>query len=99
MATTISRIRIQDRLHASKKKKSTMFHIVARHDLSHVLSLLLRVDDTEVDSKDDDARTPLSWAAAEGHEAVVQLLIPRKRSDISTHAVVVSGKARTSGSS
>lgn len=32
-------------------------------------------DDAEIDSKDKDGRTPLSWAAEKGHEAVVRLLL------------------------
>jgi ankyrin repeat protein len=35
------------------------------------LSYLLARDDVEVDSKDNDGRTPLSWAADTGHEEVV----------------------------
>ncbi|KAH6972353.1 nucleoside phosphorylase domain-containing protein [Ilyonectria sp. MPI-CAGE-AT-0026] len=34
-----------------------------------------RVIDADVESKDGYGRTPLSWAAAEGHEAIVQLLL------------------------
>jgi ankyrin repeat protein len=29
----------------------------------------------DVDSKDSSGRTPLSWAAGQGHEAVVRLLL------------------------
>jgi len=38
------------------------------------VKLLLERDDVAADSKDNDGRTPLSSAAAEGHEAVVKLL-------------------------
>jgi ankyrin repeat protein len=38
------------------------------------VKLLVERDDVEADSKDNDGRTPLSWAVAGGHEAVVQLL-------------------------
>jgi len=43
------------------------------HGLRNVLSAFL----VEADSKDDNGRTPLSWAAGEGHEAVVKLLVER----------------------
>lgn len=38
---------------------------------------LLSSRDTEVDSRDDQNRTPLWWAAMNGHEKVVQLLLAR----------------------
>ena len=45
---------------------------------------------TEVELKDDTGRTPLSWAAGSGQEAVMQLLI--KRGDIGVHTKDKSGK-------
>ena len=38
----------------------------------------------EVDLKDDSGRTPLSWAAGTGHEAVVRLLVERGGVDINS---------------
>jgi len=40
-----------------------------------VVRLLLEKG-AELDSKDGDERTPLSWAAESGHKAVVRLLAP-----------------------
>jgi ankyrin repeat protein len=43
-----------------------------------VVKLLVDRDDVEADSKDSRyGRTPLSWAARYGHEAVVKLLVNR----------------------
>jgi ankyrin repeat protein len=39
-----------------------------------VVKLLLEKDGVDLDSKDEDGRTPLSWAAKNGHEAVMKLL-------------------------
>jgi ankyrin repeat protein len=39
-----------------------------------VVKLLLKTGKIKVDSKDNSSRTPLSWAAGRGHEAVVKLL-------------------------
>jgi ankyrin repeat protein len=39
-----------------------------------VVKLLLAQDGVDPDSKDTSGRTPLSWAAENGHEAVVKLL-------------------------
>ena len=39
-----------------------------------VVKLLVERDDVAANSKDKDGRTPLWWAAAGGHEAVVKLL-------------------------
>jgi ankyrin repeat protein len=39
------------------------------------MKLLLERKDVTADLKDDDDRTPLWWAARNGYEAVVMLLI------------------------
>ena len=39
-----------------------------------VTRLLLGRADVEINSKDTNGRTPLSWAAANGHEVIVRLL-------------------------
>ena len=41
------------------------------------MKLLVGRDDVEVDFKDTGGRTPLSYAAGSGHEAVVKLLVDR----------------------
>ena len=41
-----------------------------------------KFDSDEVELEDDTGRTPLSWAAGAGHEAVVQLLIERDNVEI-----------------
>ena len=38
------------------------------------MRLLVERDDIEADTKDEDGRTPLSYAAGNGREAVVRLL-------------------------
>ena len=38
---------------------------------------LLLEKGAELETKDNDGRTPLSWAAEKGHEAVVKLLLEK----------------------
>ena len=58
-------------------------HIVAGYGLTEPLSAALETSarvnagPLEADLKDDDGRTPLSWAAEKGHEAVVKLLLEK----------------------
>jgi hypothetical protein len=55
-----------------------LLHLVSELGHETVVKLLLEKDtDVEADSKDWDGRTPLSWAAGSGHEAVVKLLLAR----------------------
>ncbi|KAI9763767.1 MAG: hypothetical protein M1840_009092 [Geoglossum simile] len=46
------------------------------------VKLLLASEKVDVDSKDSSGRTPLSWAAESGHEAVVKLLLATERVDV-----------------
>ena len=43
-----------------------------------VVRLLLEREDVQANLKDEDGRTPLSWAAGEGREAIVRLLLERE---------------------
>jgi ankyrin repeat protein len=61
---------------------SNLVHIVSRYGLMNLLSCFLEMDKVDVDSKDEDGRTPLSWAARNGHEAVVKMLLNTGRVDI-----------------
>lgn len=49
------------------------------------MKLLLNRDDVATDSRDKYGWTPLSWAAEEGHETIVKLLLSRDDVAISHH--------------
>jgi ankyrin repeat protein len=49
-----------------------------------VVKLLVQAGKVDVNSKDNDGRTPLSLAAREGHEAVVKLLVETGKVDVSS---------------
>lgn len=55
----------------------TGLHLTAYFGVEAVAKLLLDTGKVDVDSKDEDGRTPLLWAAASGHEAVVKLLLKK----------------------
>jgi ankyrin repeat protein len=61
---------------------SNLVHIVSRYGLMNLLSCFLEMDKVDVDSKDEDGRTPLSWAARNGHEAVVKILLDTGKVDV-----------------
>jgi hypothetical protein len=62
------------------ENETRMVHIVSRYQLMGSLRMILQMADqvgTNIDAKDHTGRTPLSWAAGSGHEAVVKLLVER----------------------
>ena len=61
----------------SVRKKISGVHVAAYFGLSENMARFY-----EVELKDEDERTPLSWAAQYGHEAVVRLLVERYGVDI-----------------
>jgi ankyrin repeat protein len=54
-------------------------HLAARYGLTNLVERLLQqaAYTSRADSKDHRGRTSLSWAAGEGHEEVVRLLVER----------------------
>jgi hypothetical protein len=61
-------------------KKTLLIHVASRYQLLGPLKRILEnthQGDAEIDVEDSDGRTPLSWAAENGHEAVVQQLLER----------------------
>jgi hypothetical protein len=61
-------------------RQTTGFHLVARYGLNFLAGMLLKEPGygLRADSKDMNRRTPLSYAAWSGHEAVVRLLVERE---------------------
>ena len=55
----------------------TGLHLVAAIGLVKIVWLLLEREGVDADSKDSNGRTPLSWAAENGREAVVKLLLEK----------------------
>jgi ankyrin repeat protein len=53
-------------------------HFAAYFGLTDILKLLVETGNVDVDLKDSGGRTPLSWAAENGHEAVARLLLEYK---------------------
>jgi Ankyrin repeats (3 copies) len=56
-------------------------HIIAFFGIPGIMSYLISIA-RNLDSKDKYGRTPLSWAAERGHEAVVKLLLETGKADI-----------------
>jgi ankyrin repeat protein len=48
------------------------------------VKLLLKTGKVEVDSKDKNGLTPLSWATGRGHEAVVKLLLETGKVEVNS---------------
>ncbi|TPX14029.1 uncharacterized protein E0L32_000423 [Thyridium curvatum] len=61
------------------KEKTLLIHVVSRYQLLGPLQVILQKsqDDINIDAEDASGRTPLSWAAENGHEAVIKLLLEK----------------------
>ncbi|KAI8649860.1 hypothetical protein NCS56_01436800 [Fusarium sp. Ph1] len=59
---------------------TSLVHVMSRYGLAGALLTILKKADQvsiNIDAKDSHGRTPLWWAAAHGHEAIVRLLLDR----------------------
>ena len=61
-------------------KQITGLHLAAYFGITELVAIILQ--STDVDSKDTNSQTPLSYAAENGHEAVVKLLLDTGKADI-----------------
>jgi ankyrin repeat protein len=64
------------------KYSPILLWLAARNVPHEVPALLLAKDGVDLDLKDWSYRTSLSWAAENGHEAVVKLLVDTGKADI-----------------
>ncbi|KAI8663498.1 NACHT-sigma domain-containing protein [Fusarium keratoplasticum] len=72
---------------------TSLVHVMSRYGVAGALwAILKRADQVgiNIDARDSDGRTPLSWAAEGGHEAVVRLLLDR-----GAHTEVPDKESRT----
>ncbi|KAG8168974.1 hypothetical protein KVR01_001723 [Diaporthe batatas] len=75
-------VRVYREIHALKYSNyhppdgTSLVHVLSRYGLLGPLRVIMqRADHTDVDIKDGVGRTPLSYAAEFGHEAVIRLLL------------------------
>ncbi|KAH7008750.1 ankyrin repeat-containing domain protein [Ilyonectria destructans] len=72
---------------------TSLIHVMSRYGVAGALGAILErrgQSGINIDAKDSHGRTPLSWAAENGHEAVVRLLVDR-----GAHTEAADKKGRT----
>ncbi|KAF9767409.1 hypothetical protein IL306_000040, partial [Fusarium sp. DS 682] len=71
---------------------TSLVHVMSRYGVAGALGVILgRADQVgiNINGKDSDGRTPLSWAAGGGHEVVVQILLKTGKFDVAGWPKVV----------
>ncbi|KAL8367273.1 hypothetical protein RB599_010322 [Gaeumannomyces hyphopodioides] len=71
--------------HDRPAEETTLVHVTSRYQVVGLLSVILQRADqigTEIDIRDREGRTPLWWAARNGHEAVVKQLLATGKVDV-----------------
>src|SRR5205814_1539407 len=64
--------------HSCPQPNTTLLYVVSRYGLfSVVIAILDSEDNVDTESKDQGGQTALHWAAWNGHEAVVKLLLEK----------------------
>ncbi|KID93484.1 Pfs, NB-ARC and Ankyrin domain protein, partial [Metarhizium majus ARSEF 297] len=64
------------------RRRGVFSHLAEKGDEAMIVAFLLASDKGDLESRNNDERTPLSWAAEKGHEAVVKLLLETGRVEI-----------------
>jgi FOG: Ankyrin repeat len=68
------------------KPSQNVFHLVALYGLNNLVKELLTIaQDIDPDQRDNEGRTPLSYAAEDGHTEVVKTLLREGRVDAERH--------------
>ncbi|EFY90700.1 Pfs, NB-ARC and Ankyrin domain protein [Metarhizium acridum CQMa 102] len=64
------------------RRRGVFSHLAEKGDEAMIVAFLLASDKGDLESRNNDERTPLSWAAEKGHEAVVELLLDTGRANV-----------------
>jgi ankyrin repeat protein len=62
-------------VYTKRKAYRTILSYSAEFGYKNIVSSILEREDVDVNSKDQSGRTPLWWAAQNGNEAVVKVLL------------------------
>ncbi|KAB5583091.1 Het-eN [Coniochaeta sp. 2T2.1] len=74
-------------------KGTGVVHVMSRYGIFGLLTGILQTahrTTLDIDARDDFGRTPLSWAAEKGHEAVVKLLLDTGKAEINSKDIDIN---------